>query len=130
MIMIGGLMKEEVREDDTGIPILSKIPFFGNFFSAHSELARKSELIIFLKPTIMTGEITAPGTEPENLITPKVMSQDLRWSIIAKEVEKITVAPLEGSESGIGKIEKELLFKKEESEESELEGKLKGIKEF
>lgn len=130
MIMIGGLMKEETREDDSGIPGFSKIPFIGTFFSSHSELTRKTELIIFIKPTIITGEITPPGTEPENLITPKVMPQDMRWSIIAQEVEKITVAPPEGSESGIGKIENELLFKKKESEESELEGKLKGIKEF
>lgn len=130
MIMIAGLMKEEVREDASGIPILSKIPLFGTFFGARTNLKKKTELIIFLRPTIITGDSVLPGTEFEKLISPKLMSKEMRMSIIAQEVEKITVTPLEVSGGNMEGVEDELLFKKEESEESELEGRLKGFKEF
>ena len=133
MIMIGGLLKEETRQDDSGIPVLSKIPFIGAFFSSHSDLTRKTELIIFIKPTIITGEITPLGTEPEKLITPKVMPKVMRQSIIAQEIEKIKVALPEGSSESVGGIEDDILYGRKEAKESKelkLEEKFKGIKDF
>ena len=130
MIMIAGLMKREVREDTSGITILSKIPILGTLFGSRTNLIKKTELIVFLRPTIITGDSALPGMEPGKLISPKLMSKEMRRLIIAQEVKKITVTPLEWSEGSMEGIENEFRFKKEESEESDLEGKLKGFKEL
>ena len=53
VIVIGGLMKEETKDNNAGIPFLSDIPILGNAFK-HKQVSRvKSELVILLKPTIV-----------------------------------------------------------------------------
>ena len=49
MIMIAGLIKEEKRDDISGVPLLSKIPIFG----ARDKSKTRTELIIFLTPRIL-----------------------------------------------------------------------------
>lgn len=57
IIVIGGLMKEGMTDEDSGIPILADIPILGNLFK-HKKVTRiKKELVILLKPTVInTGE--------------------------------------------------------------------------
>jgi type II secretory pathway component GspD/PulD (secretin) len=49
MIMIAGLIKEEKRDDISGVPLLSKIPIFGT----RDKSKTRTELIIFLTPRIL-----------------------------------------------------------------------------
>lgn len=56
MIMIAGLMKDENRDIISGWPLISKAPFLGRLFSNRTTERKKSELIIFLTPKLMSGE--------------------------------------------------------------------------
>jgi len=67
MIMIAGLMKEEKHDDRLGVPVLSKIPLIGAIFSNRATQSKKTELIIFITPHIMTGESSYIGTEGQRL---------------------------------------------------------------
>jgi general secretion pathway protein D len=52
--VLGGLMQDDITEDDRVVPGLSKLPFIGElFFDTQETVIRKSELIIFLRPTIV-----------------------------------------------------------------------------
>ncbi len=51
--VIGGLMQDTVTKDDQGLPWISKIPILGNAFSYKNNQRNKTELIIFLKPTLI-----------------------------------------------------------------------------
>lgn len=53
-VVIGGIYKEETGEGESGIPYLRKIPFLGRLFEAKSKISRKSELLIFLTPTVLS----------------------------------------------------------------------------
>jgi MSHA biogenesis protein MshL len=54
IIVIGGLMKEGSTDDNASVPLLGDIPLIGNLFK-HKKVTRiKSELVILLKPTIVT----------------------------------------------------------------------------
>jgi type IV pilus assembly protein PilQ len=53
-VVIGGIYKEETGEAESGIPHLRKIPFLGRLFEAKSTLSKKSELLIFLTPTVLS----------------------------------------------------------------------------
>ncbi|MCH9695696.1 MAG: pilus (MSHA type) biogenesis protein MshL [Gammaproteobacteria bacterium] len=52
-IVLGGLMQNEQESQRDGIPGLSKIPKLGKLFSYSRDELVKTELVIFLKPTIV-----------------------------------------------------------------------------
>ena len=56
IIVIGGLMQEDRKEDKSGVAFLSRIPYLGNAFRENTGNGRKSELVILLKPTIINSE--------------------------------------------------------------------------
>ncbi|MBL7081379.1 MAG: type II secretion system protein GspD [Candidatus Omnitrophica bacterium] len=58
MIMIGGLIRKEKVTSSLGLPFLSKIPFLGLLFGSKYKNFRKTELVIFLRPRLITGEST------------------------------------------------------------------------
>lgn len=59
-IVLGGLMQNEEISSVDGIPGLSKIPKVGGLFSYTKDELIKTELVIFLRPTIVTN-----GKSPE-----------------------------------------------------------------
>ncbi|MBN1627418.1 MAG: type IV pilus secretin PilQ [Deltaproteobacteria bacterium] len=54
-IVIGGIIKEKEGEDTTGVPILKDIPVLGWLFKAKSKSTSRSELLIFLTPTVLSS---------------------------------------------------------------------------
>ncbi len=55
-IILGGLMQDNVRRDRDGLPGLSRLPFpAGDVFSYRDESVTKTELIIFIKPTVINN---------------------------------------------------------------------------
>jgi general secretion pathway protein D len=63
-VVLGGLMQNEHVSDKDGVPGLSRIPKIGNLFSYTRDKLVKTELVIFLKPTIVeTGEAPKDGDQ-------------------------------------------------------------------
>jgi len=56
-IVIGGIIKEKEGNDTTGIPILKDIPGLGWLFKAKSKSTSRSELLIFLTPTVLSSPV-------------------------------------------------------------------------
>jgi len=57
-LIIGGLIKNEKRRTVKKVPLLGDIPLLGRLFSSSDSQDVKSELIIFLTPHIITGDVT------------------------------------------------------------------------
>ncbi|OGC04949.1 hypothetical protein A2276_03225 [candidate division WOR-1 bacterium RIFOXYA12_FULL_43_27] len=55
-IVIGGLIKKKELQIESGIPILMNIPFIGMAFKRNTISNENRELIIFIKPHIVTPE--------------------------------------------------------------------------
>ena len=51
--VLGGLMREESREDTTGVPLLHRLPGIGAAFRYRDRKREKTELIVFLRPTVV-----------------------------------------------------------------------------
>ncbi len=60
-IVIGGLMQEDNIENTNKIPILGDIPILKYMFRNWHERVEKSEIVIFLTPTIITGSESFSG---------------------------------------------------------------------
>jgi general secretion pathway protein D len=62
-IVLGGLMQNEHISQKDGVPGLSRIPTVGKLFSYTRDELVKSELVIFLRPTIVNNG-TSPAGSP------------------------------------------------------------------
>lgn len=55
-MMIGGLVQSRTDKTVSGIPGLKDIPFIGKVFQRIDNVESRSELVVFLTPTIITGQ--------------------------------------------------------------------------
>ena len=53
IIVIGGLIKDSVRTQVSGVPLLRSIPYLGALFRWNKDTHMKTNLMIFLRPTIV-----------------------------------------------------------------------------
>jgi len=54
-VMLGGLMQDDVQRTRDGVPWLSRQPGFGDLFSFRNERVGKTELVIFIRPTVISN---------------------------------------------------------------------------
>ncbi len=55
VVVIGGLMKKEVRNQTYSVPLLGDLPLLGNLFRQKRQLVSRTELVILLKPIVVGG---------------------------------------------------------------------------
>jgi len=55
-VFIGGLIKNNVTDGKSGVPLLSKIPLVGALFSSRSRASNNTETIVLISPYIVGGE--------------------------------------------------------------------------
>ncbi|MYJ22879.1 MAG: hypothetical protein F4101_05770 [Nitrospira sp. SB0673_bin_12] len=53
LVIIGGLIQEQLTTTERKVPLLGDIPVFGTFFSGTYQAERNTELVIFLMPRIL-----------------------------------------------------------------------------
>ncbi len=51
--VIGGLMQDQIKKENRGVPFLSSLPLLGALFSYTEEEFIKSELVIFIRPKVI-----------------------------------------------------------------------------
>ena len=64
-LIIAGLLKQEDTNNSNGLPFLSRMPILGHLFSNRTKENKKTELVIFITPTIITGASNV-GREVKN----------------------------------------------------------------
>lgn len=52
-IVLGGLLEDNLTEGKSQVPILGSIPILGNLFKARNSKKVKTNLLVFIKPTIL-----------------------------------------------------------------------------
>jgi MSHA biogenesis protein MshL len=55
-IVIGGLTQNRMEKTTTGVPGLQSVPLLGALFRGRTSTLAKSELVIFITPTIVVGQ--------------------------------------------------------------------------
>jgi general secretion pathway protein D len=53
MVILGGLIDEDVQESVSKVPLLGDIPILGHLFKSTSTTKRKRNLLVFIRPTIL-----------------------------------------------------------------------------
>ena len=58
-IVLGGLLRDEIQEKVSKVPFLGDIPLLGRLFKHSSTQVRKTNLMVFLRPTIVNSSAKA-----------------------------------------------------------------------
>jgi general secretion pathway protein D len=58
-LVLGGLIQDNVTESQQRVPILGRIPLLGALFRSDSTTKRKTNLMVFIKPTILRDNVQA-----------------------------------------------------------------------
>ena len=95
MIVLGGLMRDDVRVNHSKVPLLGDIPVIGRLFSSESEQRVKQNLLVFLKPTIMLDKGRAVDVTGEKY--------NQLWNISLEAREKLGL-PEVGGEPPVGSL--------------------------
>ncbi|MGH1470438.1 MAG: type II secretion system secretin GspD [Cellvibrionaceae bacterium] len=64
-IVLGGLIKDNVLQRETRVPVLGSIPVLGHLFRSRSNTTEKTNLLIFIRPTIIRDDATMRGATGE-----------------------------------------------------------------
>ncbi len=56
IIVIGGLIKDSIRTQESGVPLLRSIPYLGALFRWNKDIHSKTNLMVFLRPTIVRSK--------------------------------------------------------------------------
>ncbi|CCQ12753.1 General secretion pathway protein D [Pseudoalteromonas luteoviolacea B = ATCC 29581] len=57
MVVLGGLIDEDVQESVSKVPLLGDLPVLGHLFKSTSTSKRKRNLLVFIRPTIVRDSI-------------------------------------------------------------------------
>jgi len=61
--MIGGLMQSQRSSSQDAVPWFSNLPVIGKAFQQHRDSVRKTELLVFLQPTVIGDAFRGAGSE-------------------------------------------------------------------
>jgi general secretion pathway protein D len=64
-VVLGGLIQDEVNKGDSRVPVLGSIPVLGHLFRTQSAAKRKTNLLIFLRSTIIRTDTVMTGATAE-----------------------------------------------------------------
>lgn len=106
IIVIGGLIRDSVRSQESGVPLLRSIPYLGALFRWSRDTQTKSNLMVFLRPTIVRGkedladvsrqrydalrELSKPGSRQNNSL---LLPRDAR-QLFEPATEAVSTDPL------------------------------------
>jgi MSHA type pilus biogenesis protein MshL len=127
MIMIAGLMKDDQREDSTGLPFLSRIPVLGSAFGSRADYKKKTELVIFIRPHIISGDVTVSSAEAAKHFPPGMVPDDMKKAVISQKVDEMTAGISGVSKPAAGGSEKTVISEKNSSG---IQEKMKGIIDY
>lgn len=63
-VAIGGILQHDRRRDITRVPLLGELPLLGALFRRSAASERKSELVVFLTPTVLDSQDDPAHTQP------------------------------------------------------------------
>jgi len=65
MVVLGGLIKDDVQDGSQKVPLLGDIPLLGRLFRSDAVSVVKTNLLIFIRPTIIRDDRQLAGATAE-----------------------------------------------------------------
>ena len=93
-LVLGGLIKDDLQDSQSKVPLLGDIPWLGRLFRSNSVSITRNNLLIFIKPTIIRDELELDGATAQKYRYIQAQQQRLRDAGVSfLEPEDIPVLP-------------------------------------
>jgi general secretion pathway protein D len=94
IIVLGGLVKDDVQDSQSKVPILGDIPILGRLFRSDSVTVTKSNLLVFIRPTIIRDDAQLMGATAEKyrFIRDQQLQQRKRGVMLLDD-ERLPIVP-------------------------------------
>jgi general secretion pathway protein D len=56
-VVLGGLINDQIERQESGIPVVDQLPYLGNFFKFQTHTRKRTELLVFIQPTVVENNI-------------------------------------------------------------------------
>lgn len=76
IVVLGGLIRDNVIQSETKIPLLGDVPGLGRLFRSNSSSVQKTNLLVFIRPTILRDDLALRGATAEKY--QQIRDQQLR----------------------------------------------------
>ena len=97
IVVLGGLIKDSVTNSIDQVPVLGKIPFFGNLFKYEKRARSKTNLMVFIRPVILRDKAGPQGITNERydyIRNEQALSQpEHRWILPDMPVPQLPPIP-------------------------------------
>ena len=82
-VVLGGLINDQIAKSESGIPVVDRLPYLGNFFKFQTHTRKRTELLVFIQPTVVESNIetmraslkeekrTKVGSDMSNMANPE-----------------------------------------------------------
>jgi type II secretion system protein D len=74
-IVLGGLIQDQIKHNENGIPIVDRLPIIGNFFKFQTHNRTRNELLVFIQPTVVESNVETYRASVKEEVRTKVGSQ-------------------------------------------------------
>jgi type II secretion system protein D len=74
-VVLGGLIQDQIKHTENGIPIVDRLPYIGNLFKFQTHNRTRNELLIFIQPTVVESNVEAYHASVKEEQRTKVGSQ-------------------------------------------------------
>jgi general secretion pathway protein D len=93
-VVLGGLIQDTIKHSDSGIPIVDRLPYLGNLFKFQTHTRNRSELLVFIQPTVVENNVESFRASLKEEKRTKVGSD---MSLMAHPDEYASPTPDEGT---------------------------------
>jgi general secretion pathway protein D len=107
MLVLGGLMDDQVTDGVDSVPILGDIPVVGWLFKTQNTTVKKRTLMVFIQPTIINSEETNNPATQKALSTIQEEQNDFnhRKLLLKPEESRYHIAPVTPSAPALPKLD-------------------------
>jgi general secretion pathway protein D len=97
ILVLGGLLEDVLRESNQSVPILGNIPLLGNLFRSRKTEKVKTNLMIFIRPTILrdTATIATETNQKYNMMRDVMRANQSSDIALMPGEDRFTLPPIE-----------------------------------
>ena len=67
IVVLGGLLQDEYTDGQTKVPVLGDIPGLGSLFKSQNRARKKTNLMVFIRPTVLRTEAATAAFSPSTI---------------------------------------------------------------
>jgi len=94
IIVLGGLLSDEYSTSEEKIPGLGDVPVLGNLFKSEVRSRRKTNLMVFLRPTIVRDQLSGDTITADRYDALRAMQQNIQPSTDNPMLNSVRGAPV------------------------------------